>query len=204
MGYTDPVPVPARQRLLDALVNLTASQGLDGVSIREVAAAAGVSIGTVQYHCHNKDQMLVMAFEHIAARIMDRTASIASAPISTPDEKIGSRLNRALLELLPLDEVRRTESRVYLAFAARAAVVPSLAKVQHTFLTELRDQCAAALQAARKAGETRSDVDPDQAAAGIAALVDGLLVHLLTDPAGLPEEEAVDVLRAHLSTLLVL
>jgi AcrR family transcriptional regulator len=186
VDYTDHVPVPARQRLLDALVNLTASQGLDGVSIREVAAAAGVSIGTVQYHCHNKDQMLV------------------SAPISTPDEKIGSRLNRALLELLPLDEVRRTESRVYLAFAARAAVVPSLAKVQHTFLTELRDQCAAALQAARKAGETRSDVDPDQAAAGIAALVDGLLVHLLTDPTGLPEEEAVDVLRAHLSTLLVL
>ena len=54
----------ARQRLLDALMTLIAERGLDQVSIREVAAAAGVSIGTVQYYCRSKDEMLQMTFEH--------------------------------------------------------------------------------------------------------------------------------------------
>ncbi len=54
----------SRQRVLDALVALIAERGLDQVNFREVAAAADVSIGTVQYYCRSKDEMLRMAWEH--------------------------------------------------------------------------------------------------------------------------------------------
>ena len=37
-----------RTQLTDALLSITATRGLDQVSVREVASAAGVSIGTVQ------------------------------------------------------------------------------------------------------------------------------------------------------------
>jgi AcrR family transcriptional regulator len=191
------VVVHPRRRLLDALVAIIAESGLDGVSIREVAAAAGVSIGTVQYYCRSKDEMLVMTFQHITERILGRVTAIDKTGAAGP------ALRRALLEFLPLDELRRTEARVYLAFAARAAVSAELADVQGAMLSGIRTQCAEAFRRARRQRETRVDLDPAETAMATTALVDGLLLHLLTDPTGLSPEAAVAVLDAHLRQHLV-
>ena len=56
-------------------MTITAERGLDQVSIREVAAEAGVSVGTVQYYCRSKDEMLEMAFRHILDRMSARVAA---------------------------------------------------------------------------------------------------------------------------------
>ncbi len=186
----------ARQRLLDALVVITAERGLDQASIREVAAEAGVSIGTVQYYCRSKDEMLQMAFEYVIERIIARASAVEQTGV------VGCVLRRGLLELLPLDELRGVESRVYLAFAARAAVSPQLAQVQHSLLGQMRAACARAFALARDRGEAVAGLDPDMAAAGTAAMVDGLLLHLLTDPTGLPADTAIAVLDAHLRQFL--
>lgn len=185
----------SRQRLLDALVAITAERGLDQVSIREVAAAADVSIGTVQYYCRSKEEMLRMAWEHTAQQILDRATGVDTTGT------VAEVVRRVLLELLPLDEQRSVESRVYLAFAARAAVSGSLADVQHTLLGELRGQLSRAFQRARDGGEAAADLDPEVAAAETAALIDGLLLHVLTDPSGLSPDTAVAVLDAHLGRL---
>lgn len=111
---------------------------------------------------------------------------------------MGSALRRALQECLPLDAIRRRESRVYLAFAARAMVSPDLSEVQRHMLVGLRKQCAAAFRQARERGEAVTDFDPAEAAAATAALVDGLLLHLLTDPAGMRPKAAIRILDAHL------
>lgn len=185
-----------KARLLDALVSITAERGLDQVSIREVAAEAGVSVGTVQYYCRSKDEMLEMAFRHILRRMSDRAAATRRTGTFT------QVLRRALQEFLPLDDLRRRESRVYLAFAARAAVTPRLAEVQHELLGEMRARCAAVFQAAKDSGEAADDFDPKAAATVTTALVDGLLLHMLTDPSGLRATTAVRVLDDHLRQFL--
>ena len=181
-----------KDRLLDALVAITAERGLDQVSIREVAAHAGVSIGTVQYYTRTKDDMLEMAFRHILDRMSARVGTV------TATGPIGATIRLALHEFLPLDDSRLLECRVYLAFAARAAVTPRLAAVQHELLGDMRDRCAAAFQVALDRGEAVTDFDPRAAAAVTTALVDGLLLHLLTDPAGLRTETALALLDEHL------
>jgi AcrR family transcriptional regulator len=190
------MPDSARQRLLDALVAIIAERGLERASIREVAAAAGVSIGTVQYYCRSKDEMLRMTFEHVITRIFQRAAEVETV------EHIGAFLRRGLLEFLPLDEARGVESRVYLAFAARAAVAPNLAAVQHEFMSRSRTSCAQAFRLAGERGQARPGLDAEVAAAATVALVDGLLLHLLTDPAGMPGDTAVAVLDEHLRRYL--
>ncbi len=186
-----------RTQVMDALQAIIAERGLDGVSIREVASSAGVSIGTVQYYCRSKEEMLLLSFEQIVDRIGARAAAAV-------DEggTVGQALHRALLELLPLDHLRRTESLVYLAFAGKAAVTPSLAAVQHAKLDQLRTQCAAAFRRAQEIGEAPTDLDVDAEAATTAALIDGLLLHVLTDPEGLPPATAEAVLQAHLGRYL--
>ncbi len=185
-----------QERLLDALVSITAERGLDQVSIREVAAEAGVSVGTVQYYCRSKDEMLEMAFRHILNRMSDRAAGTQRTGTVT------QVLRRALQEFLPLDDLRRRECRVYLAFAARAAVTPRLAEVQHELLGDMRRRCAKVFQAAKDSGEATRDFDPKAAAAVTTALVDGLLLHMLTDPRGLRGPTAVRMLDDHLRQFL--
>lgn len=186
------VPTDSRQRLLDALMAIISERGLEQASLREVAAAAGVSVGTVQYYCRSKDEMLRMTFEHVTGRILERATGIERAG------QVGAVLRRGLLEFLPLDPPRGAEARVYLAFAARAAVTPDLAAVQHRLMSESRTLCAQALALARERGQTRPDLDVEAAAAAIVAMVDGLLVQMLSDPAGMPAEAAVAVLDEHL------
>ena len=187
---------PVRERLLEALVTITAERGLDQVSLREVAAAADVSIGAVQYYCRNKDEMLRMAFEHITSRILGRATAAAAG------ESVSALIRLSMLEFLPLDDERRVEARVYLAFAARAAVSPGLARVHTAMMTSIRDQCEAAFRLAVERGESRSGIDPAVAATSTVAIVDGLLLHLLTGSIGLTPEGAVAILDAHLGQYL--
>lgn len=185
-----------RRRLLDALVGVAAERGLERASIREVASAAGMSIGAVQYYCRSKDEMLRMAFEHVIGRILARSSE--GQRVGT----IGQVLRRGLLEFLPLDETRRVEGSVCLAFAARAAVAPDLARVHHGLLAQMRGQCVRAFEAALERGEAVAELDPASAAVATAALVDGLVMHMLSDPDGISPEAAVDVLDAHLARYL--
>ena len=187
-----------KDRLLEALVSITAERGLDQVSIREVAAGAGVSIGTVQYYCRSKDDMLEMAFRHILDRMVSRVEQL---PVQSP---VGPAIRQALHEFLPLDDTRGRECRVYLAFAARAAVTPRLAAVQHELLGGVRGRCADAFRVAIERDEAVTTFDPKAAAAVTTALVDGLLLHMLTDPSGLRAKQALALLDEHLRRYVVL
>jgi DNA-binding transcriptional regulator YbjK len=80
-------PVPARQargalrrtQLLDAALRLIARDGVGAVTHRAVAAEAGVSHRLTTYYFHTKDQMVVEAFRHLAARSVERTRTAAAA-----------------------------------------------------------------------------------------------------------------------------
>jgi AcrR family transcriptional regulator len=183
-----------RQQVLDAVETIIAARGLDSVSIREVATTAGVSIGMVQYYCRSKDEMLVMAFEAVAERIQRRVEAGDRAGT------VGDQMFRGLLELLPIDELRTREARICLAFTARSLASPGLAKVRYRLVSGLRLQCAEAYRGARALGETLTDDDPDALASMTAAYIDGLLMHMLTDPPVLTRDEGIAALARHLAS----
>jgi AcrR family transcriptional regulator len=177
-----------RELLADALMRLAAAQGLDGVSLRHVAAEAGVSTGMVQHYFRTKDEMMTFALGIVMERIRDR--SQAAAVPATPRELVRG----LLLEVLPLDETRRLENHVVLAFLAYAAVKPSIASGLRESAAEMRRFLADQLVSAGAGG-----VDPDQAAAGLLALVDGLGLQVLSRQ--YPVEDAIVALDAQLALL---
>lgn len=184
----------ARDRVLEALLTITATRGVEGVSVREVAAAAEVSIGTVQYYCHSKNQMLRMAFEETNERILARARAIERSG------SVGGVLRRALQEFLPLDDRRRVEAGVYLAFSARAAVSADLSAVRHAMIAEQHRICADALRLAQARGEALRAFDADEVARATVAMVDGVLLNRLSDPGGWSAEGCVSMLDQHLGS----
>ena len=185
-----------RLELTDVLLSIAATRGLDQVSVREVAAAAGVSIGTVQHYFATKDEMLVFAFRQVVERTRARVAGI--------DADNGPRhaLGAALRELLPLDQARLAECRVYLAFAARAATSPSLAAVQRETLSAIYADLEQALRAAATARNRGPALDTALEARLLLAVVDGLMFDAVSAPGTLTRAHLEAALDAYLDRLL--
>ncbi len=62
----------AKERILDAAEELFANSGLDGVSFRDLAGSAGVSLSAIHYHFGSKILVLSEIFDRRARALVDR------------------------------------------------------------------------------------------------------------------------------------
>ena len=180
--------------LTDSVLRIVAERGLDGVTIREVAAASGVSIGTVQHHFHSKDDLLAAAFQEVVRRTRGRLEDIRLG------SDVRANLARVLRELLPLGAGRAVEARVYLAFSARAATAPRLAEIQQAVLAELHRGLVEAFALAW--GESASPTRCRTAAHATIALVDGLALHAVSSDGWLTSRRQTAALDLVLDALI--
>jgi AcrR family transcriptional regulator len=166
-----------RTLIAEALVRVAAERGLEEVSLRHVAAEAGVTSGMVQHYFRTKDEMMTFALEVIRERNESR---VTKAMESLGDSPTPRDLVRTMLrELLPLDEPRRTDGRVALAFLAYTAVRPAAAAKLHDDTAEFVAVIAEQIRAAQATGHADTDIDPTHAAVGLLAVMEGLGVYLL-------------------------
>lgn len=179
--------------ITESLLDIVDQHGLDQVSVREVAAHAGVSIGTVQHYFPTKDAMLTAAYDEVVRRLRDRLESVAVG------KDVRQNLMNVLRELLPLDQRRVAETRIHLAFAARAATAPALAATQRAALAEMHDALTAAFATAW--GDQLDD-SAALAAHGAIALADGLALHAITSGRWLSRRRQTDALAMGLDAIL--
>lgn len=187
----------ARRTLLaDALMRVAARRGLDDVSLRHVAAEAGVTAGMVQHYFRTKDEMMIFAIGAVRERVEQRLAADPLPPAAGP-----RRLVEALLvQLLPLDEDRELEAHVGLAFQAYAAVKPEIAEHLRADAAGMRAALADQIREAQHHHHAPTAVDPDLAGTALLSLVEGLVLHVLG--CHFTADRALDVLRAQLDLVL--
>jgi AcrR family transcriptional regulator len=133
MSETSPdvPPAPARDRLLDAAIEIAGRSGLEAVSYRSVAARAGVAHGLVRHYFGSKEGLLSEAFQRAAAQDAtnvvleaDTLATFAQSfvasmnaswerPVMQFDEAI-----QAIRGVLPIENVVRQYDE-YLAVVSR-------------------------------------------------------------------------------------
>jgi TetR/AcrR family transcriptional regulator, transcriptional repressor of bet genes len=174
-----------RRVLAEALWRVLAGSGLEAVSLRQVAAEAGVSMGMVQHYFADKEEMVLFALSSMTEQVSRRIGA-AFAGLS---EEPRQRVRAVLVEMLPLDDERRLEAQVAVTFLAHAPVDRRIAEYLRSGYTEghayLTNQLVAAGVPA-----------PEREASTLFAVVDGLTAHALAghhEPA-----EALAVFDAHL------
>ncbi|MFC4536654.1 TetR/AcrR family transcriptional regulator [Sphaerisporangium dianthi] len=104
--------------------------------MREIAAEAGVTTGTLQHHFSTKDEMLLFALEHHCRRCAGRLQARSKEGTPSPRQV----LSAIVTELLPLDEERAAETSVAMAFVSRAMTDPGFAghyRAQRRILLDL-------------------------------------------------------------------
>ncbi|QIS09630.1 TetR family transcriptional regulator [Nocardia arthritidis] len=136
-----------RGRLLDRLAEAIADGGIEGVSIRDLAARAQVSIGTVQYYFGTKADLLTAAWQHMRDQADARLRRSGIADLEPGEMLFG------LAEfLLPPTQEDRL-SRVWLALVARAAHDRRIAEVHREQWRETEDLLARVLARANPAAK---------------------------------------------------
>jgi AcrR family transcriptional regulator len=180
-----------RRRIAETLRRIAADEGLEAVSLGQVAAAAGISKGQVQHYFPTKDAMLRYAVRTLRDQVERQVAAeVAGAP---PD------LRTVLVALLPLDDESRTEALVANAFLWRALKDEEIAAQFRTGYEQLREVLAALVGAEQGAGTWPADLDPGREADFLLALTSGLAdAVLLGHRTG---REAVQLIDLHLGRL---
>ncbi|MFI1620841.1 TetR/AcrR family transcriptional regulator [Streptomyces lydicus] len=179
-----------RRQIAEAVCQLADESGLEGVTLRDVAARAQVSMGAVQRCFGTKEEMLVFALGHVGEQVAGRLSARLTA---SPAQSARTALGHAASEVSLVQEERRAEARVWLAFAAQAAVSPSLAEILRSNYADLHKVFAQLI------AEGCDTPDPERAARTLLALADGLTTHVLMGH--LSPTAALDVLDGHLNQL---
>jgi AcrR family transcriptional regulator len=180
-----------RRELAEAVWRVIRRNGVDGASVRTVAQEAGWSAGALRHYFRTQSELLDFAIELAAERIRQRVDALELA--GHPRRAV----EQLLSELLPLDEERRAENEVWLAFTARALIDPQL-RMRHAEIDDaLR---AASLRAVEMLG-LPAGRERALEAERLHVLLDGLALHGAMRPERLPPRRIVAVLRRHLDQL---
>jgi AcrR family transcriptional regulator len=169
-----------RRRITDAVARIVERDGSAAVTIRRVAAEAGVSQGQIQHYFPGKDDLLDAAVSTAGADL-DETTRQAAALAADLGDHAGHRHRLAveLVALLPLDASHRARERRHRALVA---VAPATTGGRPGDLAgRVAEIVGARLAAAADAGEVRPDVDIDDARLHLVATVAGLTDLLLAE-----------------------
>ena len=88
-----------RSQILQAAVDIAERRGLDALTVRQVAARAGLSVGLVIFHFETKDALIIAVLDHVLATttVLHMTDDIAA--ITSPRERLLALLRREMRRL---------------------------------------------------------------------------------------------------------
>jgi AcrR family transcriptional regulator len=182
-----------RRQIADALLRTAAVRGLHATGMREVAAEAGVSLRLVQYYFGTKEELLLGAMQHLAARFGEGAMTRIRRFRETGGQASPRDVIAAILaEALPADDERRTFAVLNAAYFALSLTDPALAigpLVKNT--DAVIDVIAAQLRTSQAAGDTPAHLDPDAEALSLLAMASGLGNGILVAQSSVERAQAV-------------
>lgn len=184
-----------RREFARVAMQVALGKGVEALTVRSVAEAAHCSVGALTHYFSTKDDLLV-AIQRIAGE-----ASLARIERCFATQHGRALLEGVILSVLPLDDERRGEWRLWLAYFARAAEEPTVARLQaenyRAWRAQLRRAFALACEPKRP---SRSEIEAGTDAA--MALVQGLGVLGTYEPARIGVQRQRRVVRDHLDRWL--
>ncbi|MCI1662322.1 MAG: TetR/AcrR family transcriptional regulator [Actinomyces sp.] len=181
-----------RARLARAVWSVMSERGLSAVSMRSVAAAAGVSVGSLQHTFPTREDLLVYSADLMVQRVQTR---IADESVDGEPVEVALRL---LAHLLPLTPDSRVEMDVNVALVAESRALPRLAVIRDEAHRSIAQGCRRIVALlAPELGEEEAG----RRAARLHALVDGIALHLLHAPPESDHAWALEMLGQELAAL---
>ncbi len=160
-----------REAVLLATWRTIARHGLAGATVRRIAREAGVSTGFISHYFRDKREILAAALtlsnQRSQARISRKVEGLRGI----------AALREVIAAVLPLDEERRLEWIVWLAFWGNAGSDGALTSEWRRGRDGWRATLVRLLEEARDDGEVRTDIDVEHEADRLVLLIVGVGFH---------------------------
>ena len=179
-----------REQLIEATISVIARRGFARTTLALVAKEAKLSQGIVHFYFKSKDGLLFETLSHLAAEYeatwKRAVRLVGPDPVAALD---------AVIEVdLGLEICVHKKVAVWVAFWAEAPGRPKYRKLctelSADYFAQTRDMCR---QIAERGGY--ADIDPDNVARGLNAMVDGYWVSLMMDPRAFDRARAKQACR---------
>ncbi|WP_460529377.1 TetR/AcrR family transcriptional regulator [Flindersiella endophytica] len=177
-----------RLEIVHALWQVIAASGIEGVSLRVVAQAAGISIGRIQHYFASREELVHTGLELLIGQA--EAAYEATAAASPRD-----RLLHVLVQQVPRTELGRIGVTVWYAYLAAAITDTRIREILAEALRAGETECAAHVRAIRGLGRAEARA----VARRLLALSDGLTLRVLVH--GLGPDAAIAAIRAEVAAI---
>ncbi|GAB3482445.1 TetR/AcrR family transcriptional regulator [Amycolatopsis cihanbeyliensis] len=195
-------PAARRQAVAEAVFRVIQRDGIARASLRNVATEAGLAIGSIRHYFRSHDELMGFALHALSENVRTRVLRHAEDLLAVDSGVDRRALTVELLaELLPLDERRRRESVVWLAFLTEARTEPRLRRYTHELHETQRALVRRVLLEARRLNRIADWLDIGLETERLCALLDGLTVTATLQPELTDRETTLAVLRRHVETL---
>ncbi|RFS82215.1 TetR/AcrR family transcriptional regulator [Actinomadura spongiicola] len=178
-----------RAAILEAAAALIADLGWGQVTTRAIAARAGVPHGAVNYHFQGKDDLLRQAAIAGTLNALAGPLSIARAAGSVQEVLDG------ILAWFTCGALNDPSVALLLETARQSTRDPLVREPLATKLREFRATLTELVRRSQERGDIAADSSPAGTATMVAALLDGLMLHVLLDPE-LDLSETADTIRS--------
>ena len=168
-----------RAVITQAAAEVFASKGFQGASVDDIAAAAGVSKGSLYSYFKNKEELFYATFQAFQAQLLlECEATMAK------EQSASSKLQACLMlsveslhghiELFPL-------TLELWAAASSGSARERFAAVMEALYREFRGMTAGLINIGKASGEFRQDVDAEAVAAWVVGGLDGMMLQYWFD-----------------------
>ncbi|HZE39395.1 MAG TPA: TetR family transcriptional regulator C-terminal domain-containing protein [Stackebrandtia sp.] len=196
-------PTVRRTEVIEAVFRIAERDGLEHASLRNIAAEAGLAVGSVRHYFADHAEVMTFAMRELVERMSQRILRHADT-IGDRDaaaDRFEATLD-LLAEFLPLDDARRTEEAAWLSFVNAARTDARLRPYAKRMHEGFRMVTTRVIAGGQETGRIAATVDVDLESERLAAVLDGLTLSAITQPDAWDNATALAVVRRHMEDLL--
>ena len=184
-----------KEKFIGAAMRLIASKGLEGVTMRAVAAEAGLSYGSLFHYFDSKDDLLMHAVRYSTSAQTRRVNEYSSQHSGL------KALEHLLCDDVIINESSRDAWMVWMTFLYKAAVHKPFAEMNTELIAGWLERIAALLTEAQASGEISSGINVKKEAMATWAFSAGIGQIGLLQPDALPPELQKQLILDYLDKL---
>ncbi len=183
--YERQVASDRREALVDAAIESLKRYGYEGLSVRRIAAEAGVSIGLINHHFPNKDTLVAESYRTFGRRLAANfEAAVAAAG---PDPR--ARLRAYLDAFFSGPNLNPQVLTAWVVYWSLVQVSPEMRRCA-TRRARATARCSGSCCPTSRKRAAALSVDLGLAVTGLTALLDGLWLQLCLDPTSIRPKDA--------------
>jgi AcrR family transcriptional regulator len=184
-----------RREIIEVVWRMIATDGIESVTTRRIAAASGYANGALLYYFKNKEEVITAAFESAFEATNSRVAN------AHPARHGLDGLQALCVEIMPLDERRRLEAKVVLTYWHQALGSAEKSALFGERISQWRSEMSQRLEEAQAFGDVAGDVKISTAVDELMSMLLGLQTLAVLTPEDAPAERQLAQLNAFIDSL---